>query len=392
MTDNASLSGTQPLGAQRLRRDLDRVSAELSTAADELAGLLAQRGRQRDARVARLLHALHHQVHDGYRLLGDIGRLRRADEAAAGDDPLAQAVQRRAWTALNLSLNTLRLNLTGWPPVEHLVRRQLQRRRLPLYEDYAELPETAQIRERVSDTLFAQLHHLLNRVAQDKAADDHGCFPDIPLAHSLFLREVHAAKRCLHVLAPGRETRFLDVGCGAGLKVISAAPFFDRCVGLEYDPGYARLASDLFGDMPHDRCRVVQGDALTWDGYDDYDVIYFFRPIRDDARLARMERHIVDSIPGNTLLIAPYRTFDARAEGYGCARLAGDVYLSGASAAEAAAVLAEAEKAGADLRHSTDPNIPLLWDRVVLASRAQGFEKHPETMRPIFGRLRDRNS
>ncbi|WP_108263175.1 class I SAM-dependent methyltransferase [Mangrovicoccus ximenensis] len=294
----------------------------------------------------------------------------------------------QAWTALGQPVNQLRLELNKWPMVESMLRPQIKRRRQPLIEEHDRLPPTAASREAVSDVLFAQLHELLNSVNQDAGAHEHGCFPDIPLAQSLFLREVHAAKRCLAVLKPGERTRFLDVGCGAGLKVISAAPYFDRCAGLEYDPGYAALAAQLFRALPHDRCRAIQGDALAWERYGDHDVIYFFRPMRDDALLAQMERRIAAQVPPGTLLIAPYTIFGRRAAELGCAHVAGHVWLAGRSEAEAARLRREAELIGTDVLRTGEANIPLVWDPLVRASRLRGYEATLRARPP----LKDENS
>ena len=370
-------------GAAEMRARLDHLQRVLADNIAEMARLMTPSGTRDKARLNHLLLETSHAVHAGHRLMADSGKLRAADIAAAGQDPGAQAAVHAAWNALTLETNRLRLDLAKWPQVETMLRPQVRRRRRPLVEPLETLPPTARTREAVSDMLFAQLHHLLNRETQDPDAYDHGYFSDIRLAQSLFLRDVHAAKRCLAVLKPGLQTRFLDVGCGAGLKVISAAPYFDRACGLEYDSGYVRLARSLFAHLPHDRCRVIAGDALTWQGYDDYDAIYFFRPLRDDDRLAQMERHILAQVPAGTLILGPYRMFEARAAEHGCAHVAGNVWLSGSTEAQARRLRRAAEMIGTDVQLTPDSNVPLIWDPLIRAARLNGFEPSLSHLRPL---------
>ncbi|MBE3639613.1 methyltransferase domain-containing protein [Mangrovicoccus algicola] len=361
-------------GAARMRADIVSLRETITENARKICEILGP-GRKVDAaRLNLLLLETARLVHDGHRLLADGGRLRAEDLEAAAGDRAAGAEAARAWAQLGMPVNQLRLELNRWPVIDAMLRPQVRHRRQPLIDDPDRLPPVAAMRERVSDRLFAQLHALLNEEEQDPAAREHGCFADIPLAQSLFLREMHAARRCLIAARPGRPMRFLDIGCGAGLKVISAAPYFDRCAGLEYDPGYAARARGLFAGLPHDRCRVIEGDALSFAGYGDFDVLYFFRPMRDDATLARLEARIAAGARPGTLLVAPYRIFATRAADLGCAHVAGHVWLAGADARRADRLRRAAEAIGTGLPLDSDGNVPLVWDPLVRASRLRGHE------------------
>ncbi|MCU0961595.1 MAG: class I SAM-dependent methyltransferase [Pirellulaceae bacterium] len=95
--------------------------------------------------------------------------------------------------------------------------------------------------------------------------------------------------------------RFLDVGSGTGEKVFLAFALgrFARCDGLEYDARTAAVAEFLFAAIaaqdPYP-VRLFQGDALTFDRYGDYDVIYMFRPIFDEVRMGSLVRRIADQM------------------------------------------------------------------------------------------------
>ncbi|WP_172327978.1 class I SAM-dependent methyltransferase [Mangrovicoccus sp. HB161399] len=373
-----------PDGASQMRGRLDRLRQDLESQVAEMSAILAPRRRIDGARLNMHLLATGQLVHDGHRMLADSIRLRSSDAEAAGEDRAAQDRSQRAWTALGIPLGQMRLELNKWPMVESALRPQVTPRRTPLFEDPALATPAAAAREEITDLLFEQLHGLLNAGGQDEAALAHGCYADIPLDQSVFLRQVHAARRCLKVLRPDRPSSFIDVGCGAGLKVISAAPYFDRCTGLEYDSGYAALAREHFLALPHGRCRAIEGDALEFAGYGDHDVIYFYQPIRETERLAQMERRIIAQAGPRTLLIAPYRSFGQRADGYdGCVHVAGHIWMTGSSAAEAAELCSEAEHIGTDILQSGDGNVPLIWDPLTDMSRNRGYEPmQRETPRP----------
>lgn len=200
-----------------------------------------------------------------------------------------------------------------------------------------------------SDRVFAALHRVVNPGKQDPASAEFGCHPDIPLLPSVFLAHAQAALRV--ALAQNRPAplRFLDVGCGGGVKVMLAAEVFHHADGLEYDPGYVAAARSVLDLLAVPRSRILQADALTFPGYADYDVIYFYQPMKAIEDLVRLERHIVASARPGTVLIAPYAQFRARAEGLGCGAIAGDVHVTGCSPAEAAALRQQAETTGTSL-------------------------------------------
>ncbi len=98
--------------------------------------------------------------------------------------------------------------------------------------------------------------------------------------------------------------RFLDVGCGMGEKVFLAFALgrFSQCDGLEYDAKMAAVADFLFNRIATpDRYPVciIQGDALEFDRYGDYDVVYMYRPFREREPMSRLVRRIAAQLkPG----------------------------------------------------------------------------------------------
>lgn len=98
--------------------------------------------------------------------------------------------------------------------------------------------------------------------------------------------------------------RFLDVGCGLGEKVFLAYALgrFAQCDGLEYDSRMAAVAEFLFESVAGDTrypLTVRRGDALAFEQYGDYDVVYMYRPFRDRALMRRLlERVTAQLRPG----------------------------------------------------------------------------------------------
>ncbi|OAI39240.1 hypothetical protein AYO40_01335 [Planctomycetaceae bacterium SCGC AG-212-D15] len=103
-----------------------------------------------------------------------------------------------------------------------------------------------------------------------------------------------------------KRGRFLDVGCGLGEKVFLAYALgaFTQCDGLEYDARTAAVAQFLFkqlGDSIYP-LQVFRADALSFDHYGDYDVIYMYRPLRDRARMRQLVTRIVEQLRPQAML------------------------------------------------------------------------------------------
>ena len=208
---------------------------------------------------------------------------------------------------------------------------------------------------------------------QDAAA--YGCHLDIPLAPSVFLANAHAALRM--GIAQGRGAmRFIDVGCGGGVKVMLAAEVFAQADGLEYDPGYVAAAQAAFRLMSVPRARVFQADAMNFDGYGDYDVIFFYQPMQSAEDLKQLERRIITMAPPGTILIAPYVQFAARAAGLGCGHVGGAVYLSATDQPRTDALRARAETTGTGLIRPGAPIDPRdgCLTPLIEAARRIGFD------------------
>jgi SAM-dependent methyltransferase len=94
-------------------------------------------------------------------------------------------------------------------------------------------------------------------------------------------------------------TRFLGIGAGPGTKELLARDIFGldpTC--LEINPELAAVAQAAGMD-------VVVGDALDFTGYGAYDLIWFYRPVRDPDLQAALEKAVWDGMsPGAVAVCA----------------------------------------------------------------------------------------
>ncbi len=92
---------------------------------------------------------------------------------------------------------------------------------------------------------------------------------------------------------------FLEVGAGVGTRMLLAREIFGLSVqGIERVPEYVKQAQELGLD-------VLWQDALTFQGYDSYDIIWFNRPFRDRDLQVQLEQKIwADAKPGTVIICA----------------------------------------------------------------------------------------
>lgn len=99
-----------------------------------------------------------------------------------------------------------------------------------------------------------------------------------------------------------RPVRFLEVGCGMGRNLLllkrSGLPFVVE--GIELVERYLELGRKYFG---LDR-ELIQHDALTFD-YAPYDVVYLYRPFRDEKLENRLEGRIMKQIRVGGYVVSP---------------------------------------------------------------------------------------
>jgi len=106
-------------------------------------------------------------------------------------------------------------------------------------------------------------------------------------------------------MALGQTTgkKFLEVGCGIGTKILLANAFFDAH-GIEIEDRNIALARILGAET------ASKGDCLTYEGYGDFDFLYFFRPIIEPQKEAEFERRIHDQMKSGAVIAPIYTELD----------------------------------------------------------------------------------
>jgi len=227
----------------------------------------------------------------------------------------------------------------------------------------------------VAESVLKRLTQALKAETQDQTAAELGCFEDFSQTPGIFLADAHAALRVALALGRKPPMRFLDVGCGGGMAVLLATAIFAVAEGLDYDMGYVMAGQRLLGMTGHNESRIFHANGLLFDRYAEYDVIYFFQPMRDPEGLVALEKRIVDGAQSGTVLIAPYTGFANRAEGLGCGHVAGSVFVKGTALQDADALADAAQYFGTRLALTPaddDPRAGYLLP-IQRASRARGL-------------------
>lgn len=370
-----ALTRSQWLKSRRYREAAqaaaDAAASEIVSLAEALHGLP---GSRNDAPVRALRP---NDVKARRRLVRAVDDLRDELERLLAPDSVQRlsTVQRRAARADQRWAEKAGKACGQWSRLSARVGALLQSASQPLY---APLPGVATIEGQHWEVMNA-LHGLVSRFAspgvQDDAASDLGCYHDIPLPGTRFIQDAHAALRVALATQRRAPLRFMDVGCGAGVKLLLAAQYFDRVDGLEYDRGYVEAARQLLDKLGYAESQVYQADARTFPRFGEYDVLYFYQPMSDQAGLEAIERQIATSARPGTVLMAPYSQFAERAGALGCGHVEGHVYLAGTSAEEAQEVRGRAEWIG-PFRYAAgegmQPELPFV-EPLLRALEANGY-------------------
>jgi SAM-dependent methyltransferase len=101
--------------------------------------------------------------------------------------------------------------------------------------------------------------------------------------------------------AQAEGNRFIDIGCGPGVKMAVASLLFGyKCDGIEYNPDMAFRAGQI--DVG-DETDIWIDDALTSGiNYGEYDVLWLYRPFRDASQEQQLEERIHSEMKEGAIL------------------------------------------------------------------------------------------
>ena len=356
--------------AEELRQGLEARVREIEAVAAETGKALMCPPPRNRAQIEGLVRAVQRHIMQIPPVFQKI-QSRLADVTREASSKIPPERLPQPWYDLGTRVGLVRMAVNQWPRIEPVVRIQISEPKEKLLPPMRS-GSGAAARAALADAAFDRLHRILNPLEQDPEAAVLGAYADIGLPQSKFMALVHAAHRVC--LAQGRdEMRFLDVGCGMGLKLVSAAEAFDAVAGIELDAGYAARARDFVAVADLAKSQVVEADARHFEHYSHFNIIYLFRPLEDAVAMAGLERYIAESVDAGTLFMAPYNGFAARHRDYGHWSLAEGLYVSGMTRASASALRRRAQFIGPALRPPPQP-LSSLWTPILSVSHANGFD------------------
>lgn len=103
-----------------------------------------------------------------------------------------------------------------------------------------------------------------------------------------------AVRRTLREAGVGTQDRILDVGCGKGAALramLRLSP--QRLAGIELSPAIGEIARRNFAILGQGEVEIITADALRYDGYGGFNVLYAYNPLPVDrvpAMLAAIRR------------------------------------------------------------------------------------------------------
>ncbi|NDR59190.1 class I SAM-dependent methyltransferase [Aliiruegeria sabulilitoris] len=284
----------------------------------------------------------------------------------------ARQIRPPDWLAFSAHVGLMRNWANGWSAVQARISEQCPPRRRSLeYQTEKASPVHAAALD-AADRTVAQLLRALAPNAPSAATARTGYGTQTGLTHSEFMALALACWRVLKAQGRHDLTRFLDVGCGVGLQVLSALQFFDEAFGLERDPDYAQAARDLFGGAGAAKAGVLEGEARNFASYDRFDAIQICLPLKPLQELKELEEYVITSARPETLLIVGHGGFAPRAEALGCARIATRLYLTGTTPRKAASLRRKAELIGTNVTPESAP-LRSVWEPILQASRRRGY-------------------
>ena len=99
-----------------------------------------------------------------------------------------------------------------------------------------------------------------------------------------------------------RNLSFFDCGCGIGNIMLLARYIegFEEVHGIEYDPATYEVAQKLMFSY---NSNVIQGDLAEFDGYGNYDVLYYYTPISCPKKSKIFYKKLMDGMKIGAVVI-----------------------------------------------------------------------------------------
>jgi SAM-dependent methyltransferase len=136
--------------------------------------------------------------------------------------------------------------------------------------------------------------------------DKNGSYYFIPQSSDIVVRVLLQVKEFVETGGEKISNKsFLDAGCGIGNILLHARAIgFGNITGLEFDDKTIEIAKIFTGGtLRRFNGLIKKQDILTFEKYHKYDVLYFYRPFRDDAKQIKFEERLYNSMKIGAIVI-----------------------------------------------------------------------------------------
>ncbi|MEX0310504.1 MAG: hypothetical protein AB3N17_09675 [Tateyamaria sp.] len=325
-----------------IRSELQRLESELADQIAGLARLLRPLSLDRDVAA---LQAQYRTVTLSRRALSQFvkGELQSVSQRRS-----AHPSEKRQSHGLHKTLSSVQKRLRVWGRFDTAVTQMIAADPCDLLQDHRPGGSGVEVMDHVVARCLDALHKAANPIAhtQSDDAEDRGLHRDIPLSMMQFSKMIGAAYRLCLTQRKAGSMRFLDVGSGGGTKVLAASTCFDVCHGLEYEGATVETGQALLNLVAQDTCTLIHGDALTYSGYAEYDVIYFYRPLVSESGMIDLETRILEQVRPGTILLAAGRPLVSERAEQTARAVVPSVYVAGVSEPDAELLRQNAERMG----------------------------------------------
>jgi len=170
-------------------------------------------------------------------------------------------------------------------------------------KEYKDMQSIVCVFERCFERFESHIRDIDEKSKNLKQRRENGMYPFIPLSPYEFTNTLSFVRTYLNNKRKYNGT-FIDVGCGPGTKVILAHELGFKAHGIEYDLELVKIAKKICMKVFYDDSTIELGDALTYNFYDKYDVIYYYCPLSDRDKQIILEKKIEDDMKVGAILIS----------------------------------------------------------------------------------------
>ena len=160
-------------------------------------------------------------------------------------------------------------------------------------------PHCLNDQEEERDVFFGVINRFIGYFTRDSihhtANDTTLEYPFVPMDTRQAYDQIKLAQRL--VLTP--KPTFMDVGCGIGNVMLMAELMDFEVYGIEKDEYPFKIAQKLMGKE-----LVAQDDIWAFDRFDQFDVIYYFRPFSEKSLQYKFEALMEEKLKSGGILIA----------------------------------------------------------------------------------------